>query len=123
MRRLALFLILAAVAAGPGATAATKPPFRVTFTATTHTPKVNRPWSYVVRITDLHGKPIPALVHLQVLFAGRVVGQAGMHHVVGVWRETTTFPPRAIGVPLVWQTVVTAKGGTVKIDYWIKTAR
>lgn len=96
----------------------------VTLTGQTHHPKVNGRWSYTVRVTDAAGKPIPAKIHLQVLFAGVPVGQIGRHEIKnGVWHETIgapgnpPFPPASRGRHLVFQAVVTADGVTVKRDW------
>ena len=77
-------------------------------------------------MTDAAGKPVPARVHLQILFAGAPVGQVGRHRVKnGVWSETigargnAPFPARARGVRLVFQAVVRALGQTKKVNYWI----
>jgi hypothetical protein len=102
------------------------PPFRVTLTADSHHPVVGKRWHYEVRVTDAKGQPMRALVHLQILFGGAPVGQIGRHRVVGVWRETIgapgnpPFPAQARGQPLVFQAVVTAKGRTVKRNWWIR---
>jgi hypothetical protein len=78
-------------------------------------------------VTGAAGKPVPAVVHLQILFGGAPVGQVGRHRVAhGVWRETigtganAPFPARARGVRLVFQAVVTALGQTRKTNYWIR---
>jgi hypothetical protein len=92
--------------------------------ADSHHPRVGKPWHYEVRVTDAAGRPVPALVHLQILFGGVPVGQVGRHRVAsGVWRETigtgrnAPFPARARGQPLVFEAVATARGQTVKADY------
>jgi len=92
--------------------------------ADSHHPRVGRPWHYEVRVTDAAGRPVAALVHLQILFGGVPVGQVGRHRVAsGVWRETigtgrnAPFPASARGQPLVFEAVVTARGQTVKADY------
>jgi hypothetical protein len=99
-------------------------PIRVTLTAQSHHPRVGKLWRYEVRVTDASGRPVPARVHLQILFGGSPVGQIGRHVVAnGVWRETLgapgnpPFPARARGVPLVFQAVVTARGKTVKRNW------
>jgi hypothetical protein len=104
-----------------------KPSVAVRLTAQSHHPRVGRPWRYEVRITDAVGRPVAALVHLQILFGGVPVGQVGRHRVEnGVWRETIgrgvnpPFPARARGQPLVFQAVVTAKGQTRKANWWIR---
>jgi hypothetical protein len=102
------------------------PKIRVELTAATHHPRVGKPWHYEVRVTNAAGKPVPATVHLQILFAGAPVGQVGRHRVAnGVWSETigargnAPFPARARGVRLVFQAVVTALGQTKKARYWV----
>lgn len=104
-----------------------QPGIRVRLTAQSHQPRVGKPWHYEVRVTDSSGKPVPALIHLQILFGGVPVGQVGRHRVRnGVWRETigaganVAFPARALGQPLVFQAVVTAKGVTKTAEYWIR---
>jgi len=104
-----------------------KPSIRVTLTADSHRPRVGKPWHYEVRVTDAAGKPVPARVHLEILFGGAPVGQVGRHRVRnGVWSETigsganAPFPVRARGVRLVFQAVVGALGETRKANYWIE---
>jgi hypothetical protein len=104
-----------------------KPPIVVRLTAQSHNPRVGKRWSYRVRVTDQAGRPVPATVHLRILFGGAPVGQVGRHRVPnGVWRETLgtpgnpPFPARARGQPLVFQAVVTAKGQTRKANWWIR---
>lgn len=104
-----------------------KPLIRVSLTADSHHPRVGKPWHYEVRVTDAAGKPVPARVHLQIVFGGAPVGQIGRHRVAnGVWRETigadgnAPFPARARGVRLAFQAVVTALGQTKKANYWIE---
>lgn len=133
MRLLAGGVLVAALAGcgGHGATATTtaqaKPSIRVRLTADSHRPRVGKPWHYEVRVTDAVGNPVPAVVHLQILFGGAPVGQVGRHRVTdGVWSETigargnAPFPARARGVRLVFQAVVTARGQTKKAGYWIR---
>lgn len=115
MRRLGLVLLVTLALAAPAAAA---PPFKATLTALTHAPKVNAKWTYVVRVTDLGGRPIPAKIHLQILFQGVPVGQVGVHTVKkGVWRETIQWPPESKGQPLVFQAIVTVAGATRKLAY------
>jgi hypothetical protein len=101
-------------------------PLRVTLTAQSHTPRVGKPWHYVVRVTDAAGRPVRAKVHVQILFGGAPVGQIGTHIVTGVWQETIgqganqPFPAESRGYPLVFESVVTAKGVTVKRNWPIR---
>jgi hypothetical protein len=124
--------LVAAVAGcgGHGATATRArlvPVIDVRLTADSHHPRVGKPWHYAVRVTDATGRPVPARVHLQILFAGAPVGQVGRHRVEsGVWSETIgtkgnpPFPARARGARLVFQAVVTARGQTRKANYWVQ---
>ena len=127
-------LVLIATLAGCGGhggvttrAAQPKPSIRVELTADSHRPRVGKPWHYEVRVTDSAGKPVPASVHLQILFGGAPVGQVGRHHVEnGVWSETigargnAPFPARARGVRLVFQAVVKALGHTKRANFWIE---
>jgi hypothetical protein len=103
------------------------PTIRVSFTADSHRPRIGKPWHYEVRVTDASGRPLPATVHLQILFGGTPVGQVGRHRVAnGVWSETigidgnAPFPARSRGVPLVFEAVETARGQTRRARYPIR---
>jgi hypothetical protein len=99
------------------------PAIRATLRAPTHTPKVNAAWHYVVRVTNVAGQPVAALVHLQAMFQGVAVGQIGLHRVSnGVWSETIKWPPASVGQPLVFQVLATALGTTVTINYPLQVA-
>ena len=105
------------------ATTPPPPPIHATLTAPTHTPKVNAPWHYVVRVTNGAGQPVAAVVHLQAMLQGdpNPVGQIGVHKVSnGVWAETIEWPPASANQPLVFQVLATALGQTVTINYPIR---
>ena len=112
--------------ASSGATT-TAPPvaaIHVRLTAPTHTPVANAPWHYVVQVTTASGAPTPALIHLQALFQGQVVGQIGLHRTAhGVWAETITWPNASVGQPLVFQVKATANGVTATVNYPLQVAR
>ena len=95
--------------------------FRVSFVAPTHSPVVNRPWQYVVRVTDVNGRPVRALVHVQVLFLGLPVGEIGKWNVNGVWQQTIRWPPQSRGHQLVLRALVTVKGKTQSAIYGLKS--
>ncbi len=102
------------------------PAIHVTVTGPNHTPVANKPWNYVVRVTDSAGRPVSALVRGQVLYQGQVVGQIdnGAVHSApkGVWTEAITWPTASVGQALVFQVVVTALGTTSKVNYPIQVA-
>jgi hypothetical protein len=108
-------------------TTTTAPPvaaIHVRLTAPTHTPVANAPWHYVVRVTSAAGAPIPALIHLQALFQGQVVGQIGLHRTAhGVWAETIKWPNASVGQPLVFQVKATANGVTATVNYPLQVSR
>jgi hypothetical protein len=131
----AALLLAAVVAVGAGcggharARTKAKPAARihVQLAADSHRPRVGKPWHYEVRVTDPAGNPVPARVHLQILFGGAPVGQIGRHRVAnGIWQETIgadgnePFPARARGVRLVFEAIVTAKGETRRAHWWIQ---
>jgi hypothetical protein len=102
-------------------------PFRARLIAATHRPKVNAPWPFTVRVTDLSGRPLRATLHMQILYGGAVVGQVdtgARYTFVGSWHERkgqeVTWPAESRGTTLVFEVVVTAKHRTTKLDYWIQ---
>jgi hypothetical protein len=144
--RLLLAGTLAAVAVAAGAVAAGAEstqvaasralPFKAVLKAPTHHPVVNKPWVISITVTDLKGKPIPASLHMQVLLGPLVVGQIDevrkggpgrVYRFVGTWREKKgseiTWPLASVGHRLTFQAVVTAKGATKKLDWWIQVVK
>jgi hypothetical protein len=129
----ALSLVVLVGCGGHGAGKTIAPPnpaagkIHVRLLADSHRPRVGKPWHYQVRVTDAAGRPVPATVHLQILFEGSPVGQIGRHRVAnGVWSETiggdrnAPFPARARGLPLVFEAIVTARGQTRRARYPIR---
>jgi hypothetical protein len=102
-------------------------PFKATLHAPTHTPHVNKPWPIWIRVTDRAGKPIRARLRMRFLFAGVPVGKVDNGRVytfTGTWREKKgeeiTFPAESRGHRLTFQALVTARGRTVKLNYWVQ---
>ena len=100
--------------------------FKATLTAPTHRPRVNRPWPVAIRATDLAGHPIRARVTMRFLFSGIPVGKVDNGRVytfVGTWRERKgqeiEFPATSRGQRLTFQALVTARGRTIKLNYWV----
>ena len=111
-------------------TAAAAPAFKATFTASTHTPKVNAKWFYVVRAIDLHGKPVKARITSQILdpYGGVHAVQFGATKKLiinrpfsGVFRDYVQFPPESQGFKLTFRVIVKALGGQRVLTYWIKS--
>jgi len=133
MRRLALAVLLVIAALAVPVGFASSPSFRATITAPGHTPKVSAKWYYVVRAVDLHGKPIPARLTMQIK------DPTGQVHAVqygptkknitnwaftGSFRDYIIWPPSSkladvIG-GLVLRATVTARGGKIVLTYRVK---
>ena len=101
--------------------------FKASLVAPTHRPRINRPWPVAVHATDPAGHPIRARVTMRLLFAGIPVGKVDNGRVytfTGVWREKRgqeiTFPPASRGRRLTFEALVTARGQTIKLDYWVQ---
>ena len=101
--------------------------FKATLSAPTHRPRVNRPWPIAIRATDLAGHPIRARLTMRLLYNGIAVGKVDNGRVytfVGVWREKKgeeiKCPGESRGQRLTFQALVTARGQTIKLNYWVK---
>ena len=101
--------------------------FKATLTAPTHRPHVNRPWPVTIRATDPTGHPIRARLTMRLLFSGVPVGKVDNGRVytfVGTWRERKgqeiKFPTASRGQRLTFQALVTARGHTTKLNYWVQ---
>jgi len=124
--RLRLAPLLLAALAGPAAAAAA-PPFTVTLRAPTHTPAATAAWPISVTAKDARGRPVPAVLHMQILLAGFKVGDVDggrRYRFTGTWREAKgeeiTWPAAARGQRLTFEAVVTAHAVTRKVDFWIE---
>ena len=101
--------------------------FKATLIAPTHTPRVNRPWPITIRARDLRGHPIRARLTMRFVFSGIPVGKVDNGRVytfVGRWRERKgqeiEFPSASRGQRLTFQALVTARGRTIKLNYWVQ---
>ncbi len=121
--RLVLAVVASTLLVAPALAA---PPFKATFWAPTHTPKVNTRWPYRVTATDLHGKPIAAKLTVQVVdpFGGVHAVQfyantknVVNHPFVGTFKDAVKWPPESRGFKLTLRLIVKAKGGTVTLLY------
>jgi hypothetical protein len=101
--------------------------FKAWLVAPTHRPRVNRPWPIAIHATDLAGHPIRARVTMRLLFGGIPVGKVDDGKVwtfKGVWREPKgqeiRFPATSRGQRLIFQALVTARGKTIKLNFWVQ---
>lgn len=107
------------------------PAFKVTFTAPTHTPKVNAKWPWQLKVTDLKGKPIAAVITVQI-----VDPVGGVHPVEfgcckkkyltnikfsGVFRDYVRFPLASKAYRLTFRVIVKALGAKKTVNYWVQS--
>ncbi len=101
--------------------------FKTTLAASTHRPRVNRPWPITIRAADLAGHPIRAKLTMRLLLGSIPVGKVDNGRVftfTGVWREPKgqeiEFPTESRGQRLTFQALVAARGKTIKLNYWVR---
>ena len=98
-------------------------PLKATFTASTHSPKINQKMPITVTAT-LNGKPAHATAVYQFLFGGAVVNTQypyGNKHFsfTGHYRDNLVFPAESVGEPLTLRVVIKASGHTVNLSWSI----
>lgn len=104
-------------------------PFKVTLTAPTHAPAVNKRWPYEVRVVDSSGKPMPAKITAQVVDPIGAVHavEFGLSHktvtnwpIRGIFKDFVIWPPDSQGFQLTFRVIVTAAGGKQTLTYPVK---
>lgn len=109
-----------------GRSAVTAGPLHAVLHGANHAPKLGRPWSYSVTVTDAVGHPLSGTVDIEFTFGGQVVGHdTPPTHPVrnGTWHDTLTFPAAAVGQQLMFRAVVHASLGSVTLDWPIVVQR
>ena len=114
---------------GPPPVAPRAQAFRVSLSAPTHHPRVGPRWWYVVRATDLEGRP------LQARLTAQVVDPLGTAHPTtvgtskrklvdypfkGRYRDFAQWPAAARGFRLTFRVIVKAVGGARTLTYWVE---
>ena len=101
--------------------------FKATLSAPTHRPRVDHPWPIAIRVTDPGGHPIRARLTMRLLYNGIAVGKVDNGRVytfLGTWREQKgeeiKYPSASSGQRLMFQALVTARGRTIKLNYWVR---
>jgi hypothetical protein len=126
--RLQIAVFCLAVLALPGAALGALP-FRATLVASTHSPKVNSDWFYVVSVTDRHGKLSKATITTRIVdpVGGVHAVEFGCckknvvnHPFMGVFGDFVTYPLAAKGFKVSFQVVIHALGATQVLKYWVK---
>ena len=99
-----------------------------TFSARTHTPKVNAKWFYTVRVARA-GKPVRATITAQIADPyggvhpvpfGCCTRNVTNHPFTGVFRDYAQFPPESHGFRLTFRATVRAGGVKRVLTYWVK---
>jgi len=126
LRLAALVLLVLAFPLAAGAA----PAFKVVFTATKHTPKVNERWPWSVKVTTTAGKPLAARISAVVIDP---IG--GAHPVAydccarkfitnvkikGTFRDVVRYPLSAKGYRITFKVTVKTALGTKAVTYWVK---
>jgi len=103
--------------------------FRATFSAPTHTPKVNAHWYYTVRARRA-GRPARATITSQIVdpYGGVHPVEFGCckgrnvtnHPFRGVFRDHVEFPPESQGFKLTFRVIVRTPGTKRVLTYWVK---
>jgi hypothetical protein len=127
LRLAALVLVLLAFSPAAGAA----PSFKVVFTASKHTPRVNERWPWSISVTTAAGKPLAATISAVV-----VDPIGGIHPVEygccakkfvtnvkikGTFRDFVQYPLSAKGYRITFKVTVKTALGTRAVTYWIKT--
>jgi hypothetical protein len=100
-------------------------PVHGTLRGENHAPRINKDWSYSLRVTDASGHPLSGKVDIEFVFGGQVVGRdtPPTHPVInGRWHDKLKFPAAAVGMPLTFQAVVHARLGSITLN-WPVTVR
>lgn len=122
MFRVALAAALTATLA-PAGSAGAAARVRLGFDATSHAPKVGKPWTATVTArrgsTALRGR-----VSLDVLYGGRVVAHVSSGRLSGgVYRKTVRWPARSAGYPLQVRATVRAANVTRTALYAVRVSK
>ncbi len=93
---------------------------RATFNGKNHTPKVNQPWPYTLKVTNATGQPLSGTVAIEFLLAGEIVAydQPPTHPIInGLWQNTLKFPASALGYPLTLRAIAHTPAGSITLNW------
>lgn len=98
---------------------------RATLNGQDHTPKINQPWPYSLKVTNTTGQPISGTVAIEFLLAGQIVAydKPPTHPITnGLWQSTLKFPNSALGYPLTLRAIAHTRAGSITVN-WPVTVR
>ena len=109
----------AATLTGPDTVTGTAAGVLASMHATTHHPRVNRPWPLRFTVTSA-GQPVHASVSYEFLFSGQVVAHRSHFTFDGHLSDIVLWPASAVGYPLTFRAIVTASAASINLDYAVK---
>lgn len=98
----------------------------LTLGADNHSPTINQPWPYTVKVTNTTAHPMSGTVAIEFLFAGQIVAydKPPSHPIAnGLWQSTLKFPPTAAGYPLTLRAIAHTPEGSITIDWPVTVHR
>ncbi len=98
---------------------------RATLSGENHTPMVNQPWRYSVKLTNATGQPLSGTVAIEFLFGGQIVAHdtPPTHAITnGLWQSTLKLPTASVGYPLTLRAVAHTPAGSITLN-WPITVR
>lgn len=93
-----------------------------TMQASSHHPRVNRPWPVSFAVTRA-GQPVKAQVRYEYLFAGQVVAHRSHYTFTGTFHDVFHWPSSAVGYPLTLRAVVSSGSVMLNLDYPVQVSR
>lgn len=106
----------------PGVVRASAREVTATMHASSHHPRVGRPWPVSFTVTQA-GRPARARVRYEYLFAGQVVAHRSNYRFSGSFHDTFVWPSSALGYPLTFRAVITSAKVTLNLDYAVQVIR
>ncbi len=92
-----------------------------TMHASTHTPKVERPWPIHFTVTR-GAHAASASVSYEYLFGGQVVARRSHYTFDGRFSDVFKWPSSAVGYPLTFRAAIVAEGATINLDYPVQVS-
>lgn len=109
-----------------GGRSVSKGALRATITGENHTPTVNQPWPYSIRVSNATGQPLSGTVAIEFLFAGQIVAhdKPPTHAIAnGLWQSTLKLPTASVGYPLTLRAIAHTPAGSITLNWPITVRR
>ncbi|MGO9901105.1 MAG: hypothetical protein ACLP0J_15750 [Solirubrobacteraceae bacterium] len=99
---------------------------RATLSGANHTPTVNQPWPYSIKVTNATGQPLSGTVAIEFLFGGQIVARdkPPTHPITnGLWQSTLELPTASVGYPLTLRAIAHTPAGSITLNWPITVQR